>query len=311
LELHPRHDPDDLRPAPTADADAPADLGEFDPEVGRSEPLLSAVPAHAPGALSLSQEWGGVATPSPIDDEPIAAAPGLVLNLAEPSVARPTEGPRGWVASFAILAIVAGVVALGIVVWSTMSARTPPGASVDTPAGTAVALPEKPIAVPGPVEPRPQAPAQPAAEAPPPPPPIAEPPVERATPPRSAPAPASAAEPSSAGEMPASTRAAIDEALDSYRRSFTARDAVSVAGLEGADVAALQASFADRRYQSLTFDRCTVRLVDANAAVAACDGSVSEVLTSDPSLRRRFAAWTIALRRTAADHWAIERVAPR
>jgi hypothetical protein len=313
LERHPSTDPD-LRLEPAATADSPADLGEFDPETRVNElpldtsgsrdrePVSGA--AHAPGALSLTIDWSGVATPSPIDDAPLGSEPAAAP--AVPLFARASDGPRGWLALFAFLAIAAGSVAVAIVVWSTMSSRPAPAAAVASPSAVTPGPLTEPVPVPEP-EPAPRQTPEPAVVAPKPPAVEASrkpPPIET----MSAPV---AATPQGAGELPAAARAAIDGALDSYRRSFTARDAASVAGLQGADVATLETTFAGRRYQSLTFDRCAVRLVDANAAIASCEGSVSEVLTSDPTLRRRPASWTIGLRRTAPDHWAVERVSPR
>jgi hypothetical protein len=316
LELHPHDNLDDLHPARKDGADPPADLGEFDPEVSRGEPLLSTTPAYA-GRLSLADEWTGVAAtsempPLPLDDAPLAADP--PLTVAGPSFAREADGPRGWVALFAFLAMAAGAVALAIVLWSTMSSRIPPSPAPSVAATSSAiaegrapesvvperAVPERPVRAPDPVQPMPDPPETPAAVA------------VGAAAPRAVAAPSAAASASSSPrELPDGTRAAIDEALDTYRRSFNARDAVSVAGLEGADATALQTAFADRRYQSMTFDKCAVRVMDANAAVATCDGAISEVLASDPSLRRRSASWTIALRRTAPTHWAIERVSAR
>jgi len=99
----------------------------------------------------------------------------------------------------------------------------------------------------------------------------------------------------------------VGEALDAYRRAFNTLDAASVTAIwPGADAGILARTFSELRYQHLSFDRCRTRVTAADYALASCDGSISAVSNSgDPTLRRRRASWTIALRRVAG-RWTIE-----
>jgi len=234
------------------------------------------------------------------DDYRMADVDYQIADVADrPARARETNG---WVAIVGSLVIAVGAVAVSIALWTEMPvwlARGAPDAPPrPAPARAAVAVPE-PLQVPVP----PPEPVQTDAhvrdgdgagvsEAPPIPPP-APPPLEPVRP------ASNAVEP----------RSGVGEALDAYRRAFNTLDAASVAAIwPGADVDTLARTFSELRYQHLSFDRCQTRTTADDRALASCDGSISDVSNSgDPTLRRRRASWTIALRRVAG-RWTIESI---
>jgi hypothetical protein len=218
----------------------------------------------------------------------------------------PSRQTNGWVALVGSLLIAVGAVAVSVVMWSEIPAwlarRVPDAAPRPALAQPAAAMPE-PLRVPVP----PPAPVQ--AEAP-----VRDgdgdadragvsgaPPLRPPAPPRVEPA----ASASSAADAPSG----VGEALDAYRRAFNTLDAASVTAIwPGADVDTLARTFSALRYQHLSFDRCRTRVAAADYALASCDGSISDVSNSgDPTLRRRRASWTIALRRGAM-RWTIESI---
>jgi hypothetical protein len=71
------------------------------------------------------------------------------------------------------------------------------------------------------------------------------------------------------------------------------------------DTRSLDQAFNSLRQQTLAFHRCGVRVIDADRAVARCEG-VANAGTQAP----RATAWTIDFQRTAG-RWAIARVATR
>ena len=210
-------------------------------------------------------------------------------------------GTNGWVAVVGSLLIVAAAVAVSIAVWTELPAwmargvPAPPRPALAGPA----AIPEPirvPVPPPEPVHVDAQVgdgdhagvSAAPTVPPPAPPAPLRVEPVARAS---------STAEPPSG----------VGEALDAYRRAFNTLDAASVTAIwPGADAGILARTFSELRYQHLSFDRCRTRVTAADYALASCDGSISAVSNSgDPTLRRRRASWTIALRRVAG-RWTIE-----
>jgi hypothetical protein len=115
------------------------------------------------------------------------------------------------------------------------------------------------------------------------------------------------------GSPNGSARAAVDEVLESYRRSYNTLDAASVAAVwPGADATALAQAFSTLRYQNLSFERCDVRLTGADRALASCEGSISAVskVGDTAAVQRRGGSWTIALQRVA-DRWLIASVEDR
>ena len=114
------------------------------------------------------------------------------------------------------------------------------------------------------------------------------------------------------GSADRSARTAVDQALETYRRSYNTLDAASVAAIwPQADTQALAQVFSTLRYQNLSFERCDVRLTGTDRALASCEGSISSVPRSgDPTVQRRRASWTIALQRVA-DRWVLASVEDR
>lgn len=210
----------------------------------------------------------------------------------------------GWVALVGSLLIAVGAVAVSIVVWSEMPAwlvrSVPDAAARPAQAQPAPAMPE-PLRVPVP----PPEPVQADAH-------VRDGDDDHASvteAPRLRPPAPRPAEPAASASSTAVSHSGVGEALDAYRRAFNTRDAASVAAIwPGADVDTLARRFSALRYQRLSFDRCQTRVTAADRALASCDGSISDVSNSgDPTLRRRRASWTIALRRVAA-RWKIESI---
>ncbi len=115
------------------------------------------------------------------------------------------------------------------------------------------------------------------------------------------------------GSADGSARAAVAQVLETYRRSFNALDAASVAAVwPEADAPALAQAFSTLRYQSLSFERCDVRLTGADRALASCEGSISAVskVGDTAAVQRRAGSWTIALHRVA-ERWLIASVDDR
>lgn len=232
-----------------------------------------------------------------------APAPPRSTLLEAPHPPRETSG---MVALVGALVIMAGAVALSILVWSEtpvwLSRAVPAAAPRPAPAPPATAVHEPSRApVPPPAAPQPESrtpdpdPASvPVAPSPPPP---APPSVEPAAP---------------AAITATGPPAGVGEVLDAYRRAFNTLDAGSVAAVwPGADVDTLKRTFSALRYQHVSFDRCRTQVTAADYAVTSCQGSISNASNSgDPALRRRSASWTIAMRRIAG-HWTIENLSTR
>jgi len=243
------------------------------------------------------------------------AGPGLgeftsIEDRVDPRMAEVAGGgTNGWVALVGSLLIGAGAVAVSVVAWSEVPAwlagRVPDAAPRPALARPAAAMPEplrEPVPPPAPVHADSQVPEgdgdgdrADVSAAPRPLPPV--PPVVK---------------PAAPASRVAEPHSEVGEALDAYRRAFNALDAASVTAIwPGADVETLARTFSALRYQHLSFDRCQTRVPAADFALASCDGSISDVPSSgDPTMRRRRASWTIALRRVAG-RWTIETISTR
>ena len=115
--------------------------------------------------------------------------------------------------------------------------------------------------------------------------------------------------PSAVGTAPdtvAADRSAIDDVLVAYRRSYNALDAGAVSAIwRGADTRALARAFSSLTRQHMTFDRCDVRVTDANRARARCDGILSYVQKAgDTTPHQRRVSWSMDLGRPD-DRWVI------
>jgi hypothetical protein len=130
-------------------------------------------------------------------------------------------------------------------------------------------------------------------------------------PPVAAAAAASAIEPRAVDPVIAD-RAAIGDVLQSYRTSYNALDATSVSTIwQGLDTRALQRAFSTLSEQTVSFDRCDVRVTSDDRAEAVCRGLLTYVpKIGDGSPQQRRLAWTFDFRR-AADRWLIAQVSAR
>jgi hypothetical protein len=107
-------------------------------------------------------------------------------------------------------------------------------------------------------------------------------------------------------------RNAIGDVLRSYQAAYKALDATSVSTIwQGLDTRALQRAFSTLTQQDVTFDRCDVRMTDADRAVASCRGVlrfVPRIGDGEPQQRRL--SWNFDFQR-AADRWLISSVSAR
>jgi len=104
----------------------------------------------------------------------------------------------------------------------------------------------------------------------------------------------------------AADRAAVNEVLASYRRSYNSLDAAGASAIwQGVDTKALQRAFSTLSRQTLAFDRCEVRVPGEDRAVARCDGMLSYVPKfGDQAAQQRRMTWNIDLRRSG-ERWMI------
>lgn len=107
-------------------------------------------------------------------------------------------------------------------------------------------------------------------------------------------------------------REAIGSVLSSYRTSYNALDATSVSTIwQGLDTRALQRAFATLTRQTVSFDRCDVRVTGDDRAEARCRGLLTYVpKIGDGSAQQRRLAWNFEFQRTA-DRWLIANVSAR
>jgi len=121
------------------------------------------------------------------------------------------------------------------------------------------------------------------------------------------PEPAPARPPAPAGIDPA-----FERTLAAVSQSYRALDAESLTAVwPGADTAGLSSAFADLKYQSLSFDRCTVRPQGNDGAVASCEVLIAAApKTGDVALQRRHESWTLLLDRSG-ERWTITGVSVR
>src|SRR5689334_6363197 len=105
---------------------------------------------------------------------------------------------------------------------------------------------------------------------------------------------------------------ALDRTLARVSDAYRRLDASALSGVwPGADTASLSRAFAGLKYQSLSFDHCTVRPSGPTGALALCDVSLAKASNDgDPSLQRRHESWTLILDRSG-DPWTIAGVSVR
>lgn len=105
---------------------------------------------------------------------------------------------------------------------------------------------------------------------------------------------------------------AFEQTLATVSRAYRALDATAVAAvLPDTDGAALTQAFSELKYQTLSFDHCTLRPNGAESAVASCDVSLATAPKSgDAALQRRHEAWTLVLNRSG-EAWRIAAVTRR
>jgi hypothetical protein len=296
---------------PNTQADGPG-LGEFTSTEDLIDPRTADVTGEGTLPPPFSDDWKEMTT---------SGAEATALQRPMSRQPHRSGETNGWVALVGFLVIVVGAVAVSIVVWSEMpvwlARRVPdaaprpalaqpavgqPAAANPAAANPAAAMPE-PLQAPVP----PPAPVQADAHAR-----DGEGDGDRAGvsgASRLRPPAPPLVKPAAPASSPADSHPGVGEALDAYRRAFNTLDAASVTAIwPGADVDALARTFSELRYQHLSFDRCQTRVTAADRALVSCDGSISDVLNSgDPTLRRRRASWTIALRRVAV-RWTIESI---
>jgi len=274
---------------------AESGLEEFTSTEDRIDPRMADVTDEGTLPWPLSGDWKEMTRSG-------AEAPALQRPISrQPHLSGETNG---WVALVGSLLIVVAAIAVSLAVWSEMPAwlgrRVPDAAPRPARAQPAAAMPD-PLPVPVPPPTPSQADAQ-----------VRDGDDDRAgvsAAPRLRPPTQQLVEPAASASSMAVSRSGVGEALDAYRLAFNTLDAASVAAIwPGADVDTLARRFSELRYQHLSFDRCRTRVTAADRALASCDGSISDVLNSgDPTLRRRRASWTIALRRVAV-RWTIESI---
>lgn len=110
----------------------------------------------------------------------------------------------------------------------------------------------------------------------------------------------------------AADRAAIEDVLSSYRRSYNAMDTTAMSAIwQGLDTQALTRAFSSLSRQHLLFERCDVRVTGAERAAARCHGLLSFVpKTGNKTPQQRRVSWEIEFRRAAGD-WSIVSVQAR
>jgi hypothetical protein len=201
----------------------------------------------------------------------------------EPFVAR--QETRRWPIIAAVV-IAVSALAGGAVSWLGMRSRVE---AMPVPAPPAAAGHIAPAPTPAPLAPAPA---------------VVQPPAPSTATPEPRPVPAIAAKPALDPALE-STLARVSEA---YRRL----DASSLTGVwPGADTASLSRSFADLKYQSLSFEHCAVRPNGPTSAIASCDVSLAMAPNGgDQTLQRRHESWTLVLDRSA-EPWTIAGVAVR
>jgi hypothetical protein len=258
-----------------------AGLTEFEPEPER---VVDQAPAD-PDQLRLHDE--------PFSDVDVLPAKPVVV---------PEESRRWPIIAATVIALAA--VLGGAVSWFGMRARVttlpapPPAVATTIPDALEVPVksaPALPAVQPAPALVRPAptpAPVQPA------------PAVVRPTP------TATATATESIPVSPAAERRTLDPALDrtlarvsdAYRRL----DASALTSIwPGADTASLSRAFAGLKYQSLSFERCSLRPNGPTGALASCDVSLAMASNGgDAALQRRHESWTLVLDRTG-DPWTI------
>jgi hypothetical protein len=107
-------------------------------------------------------------------------------------------------------------------------------------------------------------------------------------------------------------RDAIGDVLQSYRTAYNTLDATSASTIwQGVDTRALQRAFATLSQQTVSFDRCDVRVTTADRAVASCRGVLQYVpKIGDGSPQQRRLSWDFDFTR-AANRWMIASVSAK
>jgi len=105
---------------------------------------------------------------------------------------------------------------------------------------------------------------------------------------------------------PAVVDPALDQTLATISQAYRSLNAASLAAVwPGADSASLARTFAELKYQALSFDHCAQRPNGPSSVVASCEVSLTRApKEGDPSLQRRRESWTIVLNRSGAG-WTI------
>ena len=104
----------------------------------------------------------------------------------------------------------------------------------------------------------------------------------------------------------------MKDVLAAYRKSYNNLDVASATAIwEGVDERALRRAFSSLSHQSLSFERCDVKLPAGDRAVARCDGVLSYVgKFGDSSAQQRRMTWNMDFRRNG-DRWMIVNVTAR
>jgi hypothetical protein len=198
----------------------------------------------------------------------------------EPFVAR--QETRRWPIIAAVV-IAVSALAGGAVSWLGMRSRVEP---MPVPVPPAVVGDLQPAPIPAPLAPAPA---------------VVQPPATAAPEPRPVPSIA-----------PPAIDPALERTLARVSEAYRRLDASSLTGVwPGADTASLSRSFADLKYQSLSFEHCAVRPNGPTGAIASCDVSLAMAPNGgDQALQRRHESWTLVLDRSA-EPWTIAGVAVR
>lgn len=100
-----------------------------------------------------------------------------------------------------------------------------------------------------------------------------------------------------------------DRAVEVRHQSAGVNAATLNAIWRRSDRRSLQQAFARLRSETLAFHRCSIKMTDADRAVARCDG-VASPDDSESAGGARLVRWTLDFRRTGSN-WMIQRVSTR